>query len=413
MIKRNLERFAILFVMLAVAGIAAHAGEPVAKQGNGWREDVDGIRVVHLSGSPHDIGFQHGTLLKPEINFLLNYFIVEESKFFGAGVDVMQRNAPRLEKFIPADMIEEMKGIAEGAGVPYEHVLWANTFLDVVSAIWSGVAPNCSNFAVMGSHSGTGHIVHGRNLDWTANEQLAAANTVFVITPDEGISFVSLSWPGMAGTLTGMNAQQISMGEMTSISDEATMDGTPFMIHLRILLQQAHTLDEAYQILNTLPRTTGYNALVTDGKTDDGFVAEMSAGHIFRKGPENGMLIRTNHYHHPGMQKTQKKVHALLGKEKTMESFYRFDRLTELLTTNDGKVNPELAMSFLSDKINPKTGEISEDYTNTIYKSNTLQSVVMLPQTQEMYLALKTMPAPEGGYVHIQFDLPAAAEEKE
>lgn len=403
--------YSYIAALLLVAACAAHAAEPAATSGKGWREDVDGVRVVHLQGTPREIGLQHGVLLKNEIHFLLDYFINEEKKFFGAGVDVMERNAPRLEKFIPADLLEEMHGIAEGAGVPYQHILWANTFLDVVSAIWSGVAPSCSNFAVLGSHSGTGQIVHGRNLDWSSNAKLAAANTVFVIKPDNGIAFVSLSWPGMAGTLTGMNAQKISMGEMTSISDEATLDGTPFMIHLRILLQNADTLDKAYEILETLPRTTGYNAVVTDGKIDDGFLAEMNASRIFRKGPENGMLIRTNHYLHPGMQKTQKKIHAILGSEKKKETFYRFERLTQLLTNNAGKVNPELAMAFLGDKYNPETGQISPEHENTVCKGNTLQSVVMLPETYEMHLAFKTIPAPDGGFVHLKFDIEPPATE--
>jgi len=47
---------------------------------------------------------------------------------------------------------------------------------------------------------------------------------------------------------------------------------------------------------------------------------------------------------------------------------------------------------------------VSGDLENTICSDNTLQSAVMLPQTGEIYVAIKTLPAPDGGYVRLKLE---------
>ncbi|MEW6200990.1 MAG: C45 family peptidase [bacterium] len=394
--------FSIAFFVSAIA-----VADVAATYNSGRLEMVEGVRVVYLSGTPHEIGVQHGALLKKEINFLIKYFFEERGNIFGATPDALATAAKILERHIPEEYVEEMRGIAEGAGVGYEKILYSNIFLDVVSADWVGVKPNCSNFAVLGGVTRNGDVIHGRNLDWSSDKLLVLANTVFFITPAEGVPLASVSWPGMAGTLTGINAEQISMGEMTSITSDASLDGMPFMIHLRKLLQYSTNLDDAYSILSKLPRTTGYNVLVTDGKANDGFVAELSATRITRSAPRNGVLIHTNHFLHEEMAPQQEEIVKSNGGRKT-DSQYRYERLEHLIDANVGGIDEKSAEEFLSDKFNPEEGKISENLSNTICKGNTLQSVVMLPQSGELYVALKTLPAPDGGYVKLKLQLNTA-----
>ncbi len=395
--------FAILFA--AAAARVSTSAVQVAEYGAGRLEDADGVRVVYLSGSPHEIGLQHGVLLKNEIHALISYFFEEKKSLFGASQETLAKGSKVLEKFIPQEYIEEMKGIAEGAGVPYEKVLYSNTFLDVVSANWVGVKPTCSNFAAFPGMSKDGAVVHGRNLEWSADEKVAKMNTVFFITPEKGTPFVTLSWPGVAGALTGMNASRISMGEMTSMSSEATLEGTPIMIQLRALIERSKNLEDAYKILSDMPRTTGYNVLVTDGKINSGFIAEMTASRILRIEPKDGFLMHTNHFVDKELSKTQMKYMYMFYAGKKSDTFYRYDRYMELLGANKGKVDAQAAIGFLSDKFDPITKSVSGDLTNTICADNTLQSAVMLPKTGEIYVALKALPAPDGGYVKLQLPL--------
>ncbi len=404
---KQMRRVQAIILLLAAfaAGRAFAETKFIAASGAGKLENIDGVRVVTLAGTPHEIGVQHGTLLKTEIKDLVNYFFVEKKNLFGTSKETISQGAKILEKHIPAEYIEEMKGIAEGAGVEYDRILFTNTFLDVVSANWVGARPSCSNFAAFPGMSKNGDVVHGRNLEWSPDQKISDMNTVFFITPKDGATLVMLSWPGMTGTLTGMNANGISMGEMTSMSSDATLEATPIMIQLRMLLERSKTLEEAWSVLADVPRTTGYNVLVTDGKSNSGFVAEMNAKHIIRYNPEGGFLMHTNHYVDKNMYKAQKKYLYLFSGGAKADTFLRYDRYLDLLKQYQGAIDVQTAITILSDKYDPLLKAVSGQSNNSISSTHTLQSAVMLPKTGDIYVALRALPAPDGGYVHLQLPM--------
>ncbi|HEY1066008.1 MAG TPA: hypothetical protein VGE52_07855, partial [Pirellulales bacterium] len=52
-----------LAVLLALSPNFALA-ETIARCGKGWLERVDGLLVLHVEGTPYEMGYQHGRLLK-------------------------------------------------------------------------------------------------------------------------------------------------------------------------------------------------------------------------------------------------------------------------------------------------------------------------------------------------------------
>lgn len=389
--RRILETATAAFALICIFCFVANA-EVVAEYGKGKRENIGGATVIHLAGSPREIGLQHGNLLKPEIHKLTDYFFEEKGAMFGASINDIRAAAAVIEPFIPAKYIEEMKAVAEGAEVDYEKVLFSNIFLDVVSAHWVGVGPQCSNFAALPSITRNGDIVHGRNLDWSADATIASVNTLFIYRPDDGIAFAAPGWPAIVGILTGMNAEKISMGEMTSMSSDATLRGTPIMIQLRMLMEKSRSLDEAFAVLKDNPRTTGYNVIVTDAKAADAMVVEQSASDIFRAGPKDGFVHRANHYLHPKLQQTQTRYMAMFYDGKKSDTYYRHQRLEQLVRERSGQIDAESAMSIMSDKFDLSIGAVPDNLKNTVCKSNTLQSVVMLPGSGEIYVGFKDIP---------------------
>ncbi len=353
-------------------------------------ETIEGVRVVRLSGTSREIGIQHGTLLKAEIQGLVGYLIKTQKNLFGASLDDLAKGSKILAKHIPAPFVEEMQGVAEGAGVSNDDILYLNIFLDIISVVSPDKAAQCSNFVALPAVTGNGSVVHGRNLDWAADPAIVPANTVFVIKPTGGVPFICLSWPGIVGTLTGLNAEQVSMGEMTSVSTESTLEGMPIMLLLRTVLQHSKSLDDAYHTLSAGPRTTGYNVMVSSGKSESAFVAEMTSRRIARIEPAGGTLVSTNHFVLPALIQVQAPDH--LAKDPgaaEADSLARYQRLADLLAAHQGNLQASTAETFLADKA------VCRD---------TLQSAVMLPKTLEMLVAVKTIPAPDGGYVRIKLE---------
>src|ERR1700744_3048567 len=83
--------------------------------GNATREDKNGWIYVHLSGSPADIGYQHGYLVAKEIDTLIKVFQFylphtsgKDWAFYRAAVKRFMWN--KIDK----EYQDEIKGIAEG-----------------------------------------------------------------------------------------------------------------------------------------------------------------------------------------------------------------------------------------------------------------------------------------------------------
>jgi hypothetical protein len=121
-------------------------------------EPPDSLPILHLHGTPYQRGFQHGSAMASEVRsfyttmlstsllpylnrqqpdiaaFLKSYDSIQHPEY-GSGqfsYQLLSESALELEKSIPADLVAEMHGIADGASVPYMQVLMLNTFVDSV-----------------------------------------------------------------------------------------------------------------------------------------------------------------------------------------------------------------------------------------------------------------------------------------
>jgi len=59
-------RTACLVLFVFVFTTSAQA-QTIARCGKGWLEKINGYPVLHLKGSPHEMGYQHGALLKEHV----------------------------------------------------------------------------------------------------------------------------------------------------------------------------------------------------------------------------------------------------------------------------------------------------------------------------------------------------------
>ena len=69
----------------------------------------------------------------------------------------------------------------------------------------------CTSFGAWGGATENGHLLTGRNFDWEAAEVFSRDRVVMMCEPDDGIPFISLSWAGMAGVVSGMNRAGLSV----------------------------------------------------------------------------------------------------------------------------------------------------------------------------------------------------------
>ena len=329
-----------------------------AAEKQGRISNVNGLAVVELQGTPYEIGYQHGSLLKEQIKDVYKIYLnelvynkwIKEYAILGKGGKdawanprkAMAKFSKSIEKFIPEEYIEEMKGIADGAGLDYIDVLNMSAHVDYFAIL-------CSTLVAGGPASADGKLVEARNLDWAQGglRDLDKYSTVFVIRPDNGHPFVSVIYPGLVGVLTAVNDSKITAELNFSMAKENGKNGVPALILMRNLIQYSSTLDEAEKILRDSTRLAGYNIVVADGKTSDARLIEISATTVGTLGLKDGTLVSTNHF----ITDSLAGANVETSQFSSSPSPDRFNRLTELLKEYNGKVTVENAIAMIHDDI--------------------------------------------------------------
>jgi hypothetical protein len=256
-----------LAVLAAIA--PARAAEPtsvtVARCGAGWLETIDGYRVLHLKGTPYEIGYQHGALLKQDVRENMHYLLdvkgttpVKVGPLSLSPRAAIESIVKFQQKHVAAKYFDEMEGLAEASEVPVKDVRMGNFIPELF---------HCSGFAVMNSATVDGTLYHGRVLDYAVDWQLQDHAVLIVCEPDGEIPFVNVSYAGFIGSVTGMNARQVSIGEMGG-RGLGHWDGKPMALLLRDVLQSAGDLDQAIAVFRDSPRTCEYYYVIADGKTN-------------------------------------------------------------------------------------------------------------------------------------------------
>ena len=228
-------------------------------------EYQDGVRVVYLSGSPYELGHQHGVALREEVRAsvsqVLGYFR-HYVKVPWVGVWLanwwLDSGWGPARLFVPPAILEELRGLADGSGVPLEVLYRLHAIPDRTYA--------CANFAAWGRATSGGRLIHVRNLDWNAQAGIQRFATVFVVRPAGKYAFVNVGWAGFVGVLTGINDQQVSIGQVGAETVDMTFSGEPMAFVMRRVLETADDVDEAASVIRAAHRTVGTNYVIADAK---------------------------------------------------------------------------------------------------------------------------------------------------
>jgi hypothetical protein len=124
------------------------------------------LPVIDLSGQPADIGFSHGKArcdqLKENYSIYLNMISTNTGQNESAIIDLARRFLPKVEKTAP-ELVTEMEGIAQGAGVSLETILVLNCRSEL--AFPDQLATQCTVVGLTANRTVSGHGVIAQNLD--------------------------------------------------------------------------------------------------------------------------------------------------------------------------------------------------------------------------------------------------------
>jgi hypothetical protein len=346
----------------------SHSSRKVAHGELRWNGDQ---RLVLLAGRPREIGAAHGALLKAEARRCCDsalYMVglgatVATGKWFP---DELRGAYARLAPHIPEDHKVETDALADAAGIPREEGRLANVFPELF---------HCSGFALFGRATVDGKLYHGRVLDYMTMVGLQDAATTFVVVPEGKIPFVNVGYAGFVGSVSGMNAKQISLGEMGG-RGQGQWDGVPMAMLMRRALEECSTLEEVKHLWSTSPRTCEYYYVFADGKGPDAVACSAT--------PQRCDFLK------PGEDHPQ--LGPGIADAVVLSAGSRLTELRARVQANYGKIDAERAMGLMCRPV--------------AMKSN-LHNALFVPQDGVFYVANADHKHPAAERPYARYDLNA------
>lgn len=346
------------FLASSVAAIAAHG----ATSRNGWI-------YVQLSGSPSEIGFQHGMQLakhivagKAAIQRIIQHDTKKDWTFYRQAAERVLW--PRVED----EYRQELNGIAEGLrqrGVKWDlwDVVALNGWMELAwyyspwldkqqdkKSLASATAPeHCSAFVATGSYTKSGKpvIAHNAWVDFAIGTHW---NIIFDVKPKNGHSFLMDGYPGLihSGDDFGINRDGIAITE-TTISGFVGFDpkGISEFVRARKALQYSSSIDDFARIMKD-ENNGGYanNWLVVDNQLNEIASLELGLKNVNLRRTNDGYFAGANF---PVNEKLVKEETEFDINDSGNSSNARRERWKQLMEENKGKIDIELAKKFLAD----------------------------------------------------------------
>jgi isopenicillin-N N-acyltransferase-like protein len=293
--------------------------------------------LIDLAGSPRERGRLHG---KAAADRLRRGARMYADSLLKSGVDwpELERRAealvPSIDRFDPT-YVEEMRGIAEGAGEPFAAVVLMNARTEMVAAARQQEAAKqapdgCTAALALPEASADGVLLHGQNWDWRA--ECAETGVVLRIRRDDGPDILTFTEAGGLAR-SGLNSAGIGLtaNALECDRDYRCGPGMPLPFIRRKVLESAQ-LAQAVQVIVATPKLGSNHMAVSHGEEAFGF--ECAPDETFWIAPERGVYVHANHWIADSARAKVKDT----GLAETPCSIYRDKRVRDRLAPNNGKL---------------------------------------------------------------------------
>lgn len=346
------------------------------------------INKLVLSGSAKDIGYKHGAYGKKEVLQSLETY---EKLFHGYQhidwSEARERALTHLDAIEKYDvtMIEEMEGIAAGAGVDFEDILALNARSEIALAGYKGTSFSDGCTAIAITEPTISETIIGQNWDWKPSQinSLLLLNIQHEGRPD--ITMVTEG--GMIGKI-GFNSSGVGICFNALITDKKS-DEVPIHLGLRAVLN-SHSLTEAISKIKGTQMASAASFLIGyDEGNGNGMAVnpEVSPFGIDYVGGGNGILVHTNHLLSENIKQNLKDMNEF----RFDDSMLRKKRAEQLINTtiaNKEPIDEETFKTWLSDEFNAPNSinHFENEKAPEHRRMETVFSIVMNLSKRKAYL---------------------------
>ncbi len=341
------------------------------EHGPAYLEQIGTERVLHLEGSHYDMGFQHGALMKDEIvQAAARIMAIGNISWKGNFAESLDEAWNRTSAHLPEKYKEELRGMADATGLPLADVQRFTIFPELF---------HCSGFALWGKATADGELLHGRVLDYMRSAGLDKWALVIIQKPQGANAFVNVAYSGLVGSVTGMNDQQIGVGEMGG-GGAGKWDGMPMTFLVRECLESGNTLDDVVRIMRDTPRTCEYYYVISDAKAENG------------RGMAYGVAAFPEQIKFIGPNEFDERLPHPYEDAVLLSAGGRYECLAARAGKMYGKFTPQTALDLMARGVS-----MTSNMHNALYK----------PKTMEIWVANSTVRHPACNLPYRHYDIRA------
>ncbi len=363
---------------------------------NFFLKNKQGLWELYVAGNPLQIGKLTGSLTQDLMQ-------KQEAIFFNKVEDLVPSKTQQyiLRKFlawynrkmylhIPEEYKAEIYGLSQYSssnfgeiGDPYLRLLYLHGAHDIGHAMQDLMLVGCSSFAVWGDKTVDGNMLVGRNFDFYAGDDFAKEKIIAFVNPSEGHKFMSVTWGGMMGVVSGMNDQGLTVTINAGKSEIPLVAKTPIAIVTREILQYASTIEEAIAIAKKREVFVSEAIFVSSAKDKKAAIIEVAPDNFGVYEVENtDKLVCSNHFQSDAFKNDNRNNQWI----EESHSMYRFNRMNELIE-EDNKLDVEDAVAVLRNKNGLADKEIGYGNEKALNQLLAHHGIVFKPEQKEVWIS--------------------------
>lgn len=306
----HLGPFASDWVVETVGHLVGETSENGFSQGGSATvETIGDVTVMSSAGAAYELGYQRGRAASEAIqSWNQEYVFTQLGAVSPDGLEMWRRWTPPfvdtnalslpfvaaaarpLTARLPDGLREEIQGLADGAGLPFDSA-WLMQAGGEAALRLGEPGLTGGGSALMAAldpprlHDAQRVVALGL----TASD--FASYVVHRVTPSEGQAFLYIGRPWDLGVWAGMNENGVVI--VLDATEDASSLGAnlpPIPLMVRQALEHAQSAEDAIQTFATLNGVTGYRILISGPEADDDRVIELDNTPRIRN-MENGLLF--------------------------------------------------------------------------------------------------------------------------
>ena len=352
------------------AGATVAAAAPAESEGAVPLESREPAQFPFYTarGTHRELGRQHGEQAASQIRAHIEIMCAQQRM----SREQLRRRAaqfqPAFDRYCP-HLLEEMRGLGEGAAVSFEEAMACNIRGELQYAPQAG----CTAFAIKAKGAAQHEMIAGQNSDM--GSEVIPLAYVLRLQPQNKPEVLTYTFGGMLA-YHGFNSAGVAKFENALGGGPPSRFGIPHYPVER-MMYECGSLEEVFALLRKMPLEYNVNFLMCDGQGNIADVESTTEGPQILQDQGAGYLVHTNHYLSKRFATPEN------FKRSLPDSFPRLKRIHSLVQSRYGSITVADIQQFLSDHSGYPTSICRHDKS-----MSTVASMIAEPARGAMHVAL-------------------------